>query len=190
MAAGAGAVGWAAGLPKSVSCGMGLDHEGDGDSDGDGGDGDGGDGDGGVGVGVVAFNGLAARVECSLGPGVLGGEMALANDDRGLRVVVKKASRKASRSGVKIGDVLLSLNARALPPKLDAGELMALLRGNPRYMLSPVDACLWRQHLPKREGKYAVAGFRDGAAGVEFRRVDGARPAAAAVACVESHHWC
>ena len=51
LAAGAGAVGWAAGLPKSVSCGMGLDHEGDGDSDGDGGDGDGGDGDGGDGDG-------------------------------------------------------------------------------------------------------------------------------------------
>ena len=54
LAAGAGAVGWAAGLPKSVSWGMGLDHEGDGDSDGDGGDGDGGDGgdgDGGDGDG-------------------------------------------------------------------------------------------------------------------------------------------
>lgn len=53
------------------------------------------------------------------------------------------------------------LNARALPPKLDAGELMSLLRGNPRYMLSPVDACLWRQRCGRISGKYAVAGFRE-----------------------------
>ena len=45
-------------------------------------------------------------------------------------------------------------------PKLDAGELMSLLRGNPRYMLSPVDACLWRQRCDQAAGKYAVAGFR------------------------------
>ena len=44
---------------------------------------------------------------------------------------------------------------------------MSLLRGNPRYMLSPVDACLWRQRFSKSEGKYAVAGFRDKATGVE-----------------------
>ena len=123
-------------------------------------------------VGVVAANGLAARVECSLGPGVLGGEMALANDDRGLRVVVARAAPTARRAGVAVGDVLLSLNARALPPKLDAGELMALLRGNPRYMLSPVDACLWRPKLARQQGvAYAVAGFRSAAAGVEWRRV-------------------
>ena len=61
-------------------------------------------------AGVVAENGLAARVECSLGPGVLGGEMALANDDRGLRVLVDKASTKARASGVAVGDVLLSLD--------------------------------------------------------------------------------
>ena len=61
-------------------------------------------------AGVVAENGLAARVECSLGPGVLGGEMALSNDDRGLRVLVDKASTKARASGVAVGDVLLSLD--------------------------------------------------------------------------------
>ena len=78
----------------------------------------------------------------------------------------------ARRAGVAVGDVLLSLNARALPPKLDAGELMALLRGNPRYMLSPVDACLWRPKLARQQGvAYAVAGFRSAAAGVEWRRV-------------------
>jgi len=45
---------------------------------------------------------------------------------------------EASAAGVNVGDVLLSLNARALPPKLDAREyeavapkLMALLRGEP-----------------------------------------------------------
>ena len=65
---------------------------------------------------------------------------------------------------------LLSLNARALPPKLDAGELMALLRGNPRYMLSPVDACLWRPKLARQQGvAYAVAGFRSAAAGASWK---------------------
>ena len=50
--------------------------------------------------------------------------MALANDDRGLRVVVARAAPTARRAGVAVGDVLLSLNSRALPPKLDAGELI------------------------------------------------------------------
>ena len=168
-------------------------------------------------VGVVAANGLAARVECSLGPGVLGpsagvatnsvrrrprrliqkgetarnasesssggdrsnatpssarrqtrdagGEMALANDDRCLRVVVARASVKASSAGVSVGDVLLSLNARALPPKLDAGELMALLRGNPRYMLSPVDACLWRPRVAAANGASAAPRGRETSVG-------------------------
>ena len=61
-------------------------------------------------VGVVAENELVARIECSLGPGVLGGEMALANDDRGLRVLVDRASKKARASGVAVGDVLLSFH--------------------------------------------------------------------------------
>ncbi|EGB05770.1 hypothetical protein AURANDRAFT_72151 [Aureococcus anophagefferens] len=61
---------------------------------------------------------------------------------------------------------------------------MSLLRGNPRYMLSPVDACLWRQRCGRISGKYAVAGFRDRAAGVEWRRVDADCSAATAATAV------
>merc|ERR1719271_1331882 len=39
---------------------------------------------------------------------------------------------------------------------------MALLRGNPRYMLSPVDACLWRPKLARQQGVADAGDVYDG----------------------------
>lgn len=105
-------------------------------------------------VGVLTDNGLAARVQCTLGPGILGGKLRLTNDESGTCVLVGSASSEAVKCGIETGDILLSLNGRMLPPKLDAVELMSLLRANPRYMLSEVVACLWRRLVVGVEARY------------------------------------
>ncbi|KAJ1463292.1 hypothetical protein M885DRAFT_504928 [Pelagophyceae sp. CCMP2097] len=132
---------------------------------------------------VVAYNGFAARVETTLGPGVLASELTLRNGR--LRVVVDTCSARAERDlGVRVGDVLLSLNGRALPPHLDAVELMATLRSNKRYMESPVHASLWREKFVgtprEHEGTYISVAAREAhvAVGVEWARLEG-RPGGA-----------
>lgn len=107
-------------------------------------------------AGVVSDNGLGARIQCTLGPGILGGKLTLKNDETGARVEIDATSDEARQCGVSKGDVLLALNGRALPPKLDASELMSLLRANPRYMQSEVVASVWRRQLEKRSGNHVT----------------------------------
>lgn len=107
-------------------------------------------------VGVISDNGLGARIQCTLGPGILGGKLTLKNDETGARVEIDATSDEARQCGVSKGDVLLALNGRALPPKLDASELMSLLRANPRYMQSEVVAAVWRRQLEKRSGNHVT----------------------------------
>lgn len=106
---------------------------------------------------VLSDNGLAARVKCALGPGILGGKLSLTNDESGSSVLIGSASPEAVKCGIETGDVLMSLNGRMLPPRLDAAELMSLLRANPRYMLSDVVACLWRRRPNDIAGKHLTA---------------------------------
>ena len=95
---------------------------------------------------IVAENALVALYQVQLEPGVFGTGILLRNEpSASRRIQVAAVSRAARVPGVVVGDVLVAINGKPLPRGASATELQELVRSNPRYALTAVDALLWHE---------------------------------------------
>uniref|UniRef100_A0A7S3JRH0 PDZ domain-containing protein n=1 Tax=Aureoumbra lagunensis TaxID=44058 RepID=A0A7S3JRH0_9STRA len=99
-------------------------------------------------VSVVAENALVQLYQVQLEPGVFGAGVSLRNEPwASRRIQVAAIAKSASVPGVSVGDVLVAINGKPLPRGASATELQELVRSNPRYALTAVDALMWHKKI-------------------------------------------
>lgn len=134
-------------------------------------------------VNVVAANSLARLYQVQLEPGVFGTGILLRNEScASRRIEVAAILRHANLPGVVPGDVLVAINGKPLPRGASATELQELVRSNPRYALTAVDALLWRKRPVGDDasgGAELTINCGNGALGIEWARLASQRSAPA-----------
>lgn len=100
---------------------------------------------------VVGSNALVTLYQVQLEPGVFGTGILLRNEpSASRRIEVASISARMRVPGVSPGDVLVAINGKPLPRGASAAELQELVRSNPRYALTAVDALMWHKKIVDR----------------------------------------
>lgn len=135
---------------------------------------------------VVAENALVSLYQVQLEPGVFGGGIQLRNEPCASRRIEVASVASPGVPGVCVGDVLVAINGKPLPRGASASELQELVRSNPRYALTAVDALMWHRKTVDRASGAVPTGLPDvealagseltincgnGALGVEWARM-------------------
>ncbi|KAJ1460275.1 hypothetical protein M885DRAFT_612900 [Pelagophyceae sp. CCMP2097] len=129
-------------------------------------------------VHLVASNALVKLYKVQLEPGVFGIEVLLRNEScASRRIEVAAIASGVQLPGIAAGDVLVAsrvaINGKPLPRGAAASELQELVRSNPRYALTAVDALLWHKRAvgDGDSGDELTIHCGNGALGVEWARL-------------------